>query len=655
MFDTLLIANRGEIACRVIRSAKAMGLHTVAAHSEADRHARHVSLADTAVCLGAAPARESYLNIERVIAAALASGAQAIHPGYGFLSENAEFARACAAAGLVFVGPSPEAIDALGNKARAKQIAAQAGVPCLPGYAGADQSEATLVREAQRIGAPVMIKAAAGGGGRGMRRCDNVSDEPSLRSLLQAAAAEALASFGSGELLLERLVEHARHVEIQVFGDAHGNVVHLGERDCSTQRRHQKILEEAPAPGLTNELRQGMGQAAVKLVRAARYVGAGTVEFLLGADGEFHFLEVNTRLQVEHPVTEATTGLDLVQWQLRIAQGEPLPAAQEAITWHGAAIEARLCAEDAHHGFAPQSGRIAFWQFAQIDGVRIDHGLAAHAEVPPHYDSMIAKFIAHGRNREEARCRLMAALRGSTVLGLRTNRDHLLQCLAAPAFCTTGSATPSLHTGWLEAASPAFKAAAVSSAWLAIAAAVLLHRHAGQHGPLARFCNSGQRESIIKLLAQDQTHELRLRYAQQGDVQVVCGNANHAVAVLGDDGRVLDVVLDGLRQRAVAHTQAGAQWLDALGLSEGFADVTAQPPQASAAGGSGIVLSRMHGQLVRLEVALGQAVEQGQALLAIEAMKMEHRLEAPCSGTVAEVGAAVGSQVSPGQLLLRIA
>jgi geranyl-CoA carboxylase alpha subunit len=339
-----------------------MGLRTVAVYADADRDALHVQQADTALRLGESPARDSYLHIERVIDAARRSGAGAVHPGYGFLSENADFARACRDAGIVFVGPSPEAIDALGHKAAAKQCAESVGVPCLPGYSGAAQDNDTLVQQAQRIGAPLMIKSSAGGGGRGMRRCDDTGDAAVLRQLLDSARAEALASFGNGDLLLERLVEDARHVEVQVFGDTHGNAVHLGERDCSTQRRNQKILEEAPAPGVDDALRARLGDAAVTLVRAVGYVGAGTVEFLLTPDGAFHFLEMNTRLQVEHPVTEAITGLDLVEWQLRIARGEPLPLAQADIRWHGHAIEARLCAEDAFAGFAPQAGRISHWQ-----------------------------------------------------------------------------------------------------------------------------------------------------------------------------------------------------------------------------------------------------------------------------------------------------
>ncbi|MCZ8099635.1 MAG: ATP-grasp domain-containing protein, partial [Burkholderiales bacterium] len=408
MFDTLLIANRGEIACRVIRTARAMGLQTVAVHSDADAGALHVRHADAAVRIGAGPARESYLDVARIIEACRASGAQAVHPGYGFLSENAGFARALREAGLTFVGPPPEAIDALGNKSAAKALAHRLDVPCLPGYQGAEQDDDTLVAQARRVGAPLMIKAAAGGGGRGMRAVDDLSDEDLLREAIRSARAEAESSFGDGTLLVERRVVRARHVEVQVFGDTHGGYVHLGERDCSTQRRNQKVLEEAPAPGVSESLRARMGDAAIRLARAVGYVGAGTIEFLLEPDGAFWFLEMNTRLQVEHPVTECVTGLDLVEWQLRVARGEPLPRAQEEIRFVGHAIEARLCAEDPYAGFAPQVGPIDAWRMPSGEGVRVDHGLADAAGVPPFYDSMIAKVIASGADREQARARLVA-------------------------------------------------------------------------------------------------------------------------------------------------------------------------------------------------------------------------------------------------------
>ena len=645
MFDTLLIANRGEIACRVIRSARSLGLRTVAVYSDADRDALHVQLAHTALRIGEAPARDSYLHIGNVLDACRRAGAGAVHPGYGFLSENAAFARACGEGGVVFVGPSPEAIDALGHKSAAKQRAERIGVPCLPGYSGAAQDIDTLLAEARRIGAPLMIKASAGGGGRGMRRCDDVGDEAALHQLIESARAEAQASFGNGDLLLERLLESARHVEVQVFGDTHGNALHLGERDCSTQRRHQKILEEAPAPGVSAELRERLGSAAVKLVREVGYVGAGTVEFLLGPDGGFHFLEMNTRLQVEHPVTEAITGLDLVEWQLRIARGEPLPLRQSDIRWQGHAIEARLCAEDAFAGFAPQSGPIAHWSVPAGEGLRIDHGLVAQPVIPPHYDSMIAKLIAFGADREQARARLMQALAGSTVLGLRTNRDYLLQALGAPDF-----SAPRLSTSWLGQASAAWAPRQPDARWAAIAAALLCHRRSRVHGPLAGFSSTGPRETPLRIGAGGTIFDLRLRYPHAGGLQVLAGPSGFDIEVRHDDGLRAELFIDG--EGCVA--TAGKGWLEAGGISAGFADLSDAPPQREDGEAHGRVTSRMHGALVRLQAAAGQRVRKGEFLLAIEAMKMEHRIEAPIDGTVVELGVAAGAQVAPGQLLLRI-
>jgi len=455
--------------------------------------------------------------------------------------------------------------------------------------------------------------------------------------------------FENGDLLLERLLESARHVEVQVFGDTHGNALHLGERDCSTQRRHQKILEEAPAPGVSAELRERLGSAAVKLVREVGYVGAGTVEFLLGLDGGFHFLEMNTRLQVEHPVTEAITGLDLVEWQLRIARGEPLPLRQSDIRWQGHAIEARLCAEDAFAGFAPQSGAIAHWSVPAGEGLRIDHGLVAQPVIPPHYDSMIAKLIAFGADREQARARLMQALAGCAVLGLRTNRDYLLQALDAPAF-----AQPQLSTHWLGEASAAWLPRTPGARFACIAGALLVYRRSRVHGPLACFSSTGPRETPLRMDAGGTVFDLRLRYASQGAWRVMCADAAFEIEVLHDDGLTAALLIDGQRCKVVAQALGASGWLDAEGLSAAFADLSDAPPQREDADAHGQIASRMHGLLVRLEVASGQSVRKGEFLLAIEAMKMEHRIEAPIDGTVVELGVAAGAQVAPGQLLLRI-
>src|SRR3954453_4436086 len=440
-FRKILIANRGEIARRIARTARRLGYGVVAVYSDADAGAIHVREADQAVRIGEAPSAQSYLNIGAIIAAAKSSGADAVHPGYGFLAENENFAQSCRDAGLVFIGPSPEAIKAMGNTARAKEIMLAAGVPCVPGYQGADQSEATMLAQASKIGFPVMIKAVAGGGGRGMRL---VPDTAALPALLRSARSEAQGAFGDPTVILERAIDDPRHIEIQVFGDACGNAVHLGERDCSVQRRHQKLIEEAPSPAVSPQLRARMGAVAVQAVKALGYEGAGTLEFLLDGDGQFYFMEMNTRLQVEHPVTEALTGLDLVEWQLRVAAGEPLPLRQDNIRFSGHAIEVRLCSEDADHDFMPQSGWMALWQMPQ--SIRVEHALQSGAEIPPYYDSLVAKLISHGATREEARARLITALEQAVALGVATNQSFLLSCLRHPAFAQGRATTAFIGT-----------------------------------------------------------------------------------------------------------------------------------------------------------------------------------------------------------------
>src|SRR6476620_3521043 len=434
-FFKVLIANRGEIALRIMRTAKRLGYGTVAVYSDADRDALHVREADSAVRIGEALPAQSYLRIDAIIAAAKASGASAIHPGYGFLAENEDFAQACRDAGLVFIGPSPEAIRSMGNKAGAKDIRQKAGVPCVPGYQGADQSDAVMLAAAKKIGFPVMIKAVAGGGGRGMRL---VADAAAFPDALRSARSEAQGAFGDPTVILERAIVDPRHIEIQVFGDRYGNAVHLGERDCSVQRRHQKLIEEAPSPKVTRRLRARMGDVAVAAVKQLRYEGAGTLEFLLDPSGEFYFMEMNTRLQVEHPVTEAITGLDLVELQLRVASGEPLGLGQEDIRFSGHAIEVRLCSEDTDHDFMPQSGTMALWQMP--DGVRVEHALQSGSEIPPFYDSMIAKIISHGTTRDEARRKLICGLEQTVAFGVTTNQAFLAACLRHPAFAS-GEAT----------------------------------------------------------------------------------------------------------------------------------------------------------------------------------------------------------------------
>ncbi|MCP5264976.1 MAG: biotin/lipoyl-binding protein [Burkholderiaceae bacterium] len=644
-FDTLLIANRGEIACRVIRTARRLGLRTVAVFSSDDAQARHVAEADIAVPIGAAPAAQSYLRIEALLDACRASGATAVHPGYGFLSENPAFSRACRDAGIVFVGPSPEATEALGNKSAAKAIAQRVGVPCLPGFEGRNAGVDVLTREAQRIGTPLMIKAAAGGGGRGMRRVDALDDLPAQ---LEAASNEARAAFGSGELLLERLLEDARHVEVQVFGDEHGNYLHLGERDCSTQRRNQKVLEEAPAPGVDEGLRSALGDAAILLAREVGYCGAGTVEFLLAPDGQFYFLEMNTRLQVEHPVTEAITGLDLVELQLDIAQGRALSLSQDEVRLHGHSIEARLCAEDAFNGFVPQSGPIAAWTLPPGSQVRIDHGLAESASVSRHYDSMIAKIIATGRDRDESRRKLIAALQAASIHGVLTNRDFLLRCLRSSEFRDA-----KLSTRWLDnALALGWEPPAPDSRWLATAAALLVESRCAGHGVLAGWSSVAPKTVPLALEVDTTLHPVSLR-VDRGIYTVGVADAEHTVEILAANA----VAIDGQRVPidALVFSSTSAS-LDMAGFVARFEDTSARPPAREDAGRSGEIFARMHGQVVGLGdgIDVGAIVSRGARLLSLEAMKMEHRIDAPLDGRVAELRVAVGTQVQPGQLMIRI-
>ena len=479
MIRSVLIANRGEIACRIARTAAAMGIRTVAVYSDADAGAPHVRACDAAVRIGPPPVAESYLNIAAIIDAGKQAGADAVHPGYGFLSENASFAEACVAAGLTFVGPPASAIAAMGNKAAAKARMEAAGVPVVPGWRGADQSDGTLLEAARRIGLPVMVKAAAGGGGRGMRL---VTDDAALEAAIKGARNEAASAFGSGELLLEKAVTDARHVEVQIFADTHGTVIHLGERDCSVQRRHQKVIEEAPSPAVPAELRARMGAAAVAAAKAVNYVGAGTVEFLLGGDGAFYFLEMNTRLQVEHPVTEAVTGLDLVEWQFRIADGEPLPLRQEQVALRSHAIEVRLYAEDPARNFLPQSGSVVAWR--KPPGVRTDAGIESGQAISPWYDPLLAKIIAHGATREEARAKLIAALERTVLLGLPTNRRFLIDLLSHSDFAA-GKAT----TGFIGQHFARIVPREPTEADFARAAALLFADR--DWGELNGFCSTG--------------------------------------------------------------------------------------------------------------------------------------------------------------------
>ena len=648
-FTRILIANRGEIACRIMRTAKAMGYGTVAVYSDADRDALHVSSADEAVRIGPPPVRESYLDITALLAAAKLSGADAVHPGYGFLSENEEFAAACEGAGLVFIGPPAAAIHAMGNKAAAKRLMIDAKVPCVPGYQGADQSDDTLIAEANRIGYPVMVKAAAGGGGRGMRLVDKADG---IARAISTARSEATNAFGSGELILEKAVVDARHIEIQVFADAHGNVIHLGERDCSVQRRHQKVIEEAPSPAVSPELRAQMGEAAVQAARAIDYRGAGTVEFLLDGDGKsFYFLEMNTRLQVEHPVTEAITGLDLVAWQLRVAAGEKLPLTQEQVTLTGHAIEVRLYAEDPTRNFLPQSGTIAAWRPAAGQGVRVDHGITSGWAVSPFYDPMLAKVIAHGATREEARRRLIGALQDSVLLGMPNNRNFLTAMLKHPAFID-GQATTGFIGAHFATGSDAMKAKAPSPRLLALAAALLFDNGTERRDLNAlRWDSTGQFDTAMRLTSGKTHHAVLIRPAGDDAFVVTINGASVQIEILRRNGIDIRFIADGL-QASAHHATSDGQLLLALG-DETLAvrDTTLETGRAQDADGDARMLAPMNGRIVAVLAKAGDTVTKGQRIVVLEAMKMQHEIIASRAGLLEQVAVKEGDQVATRQLL----
>jgi geranyl-CoA carboxylase alpha subunit len=647
-FSTILIANRGEIACRIARSARTLGYRTVAVFSDADADAPHVRAADAGVRIGPPPAAESYLNIEAIIAAARRADADAVHPGYGFLSENAAFAEACAAAGLVLIGPPAAAVAAMGNKAAAKRLMAKAGVPTVPGYAGEEQSDGRLIAEAGRIGFPVMVKAAAGGGGRGMRL---VTEPAALPAALAVARSEAMGAFGSAELILERALVGARHVEIQVFGDRHGNVIHLGERDCSIQRRHQKIVEEAPSPAVSTELRQAMGEAAVAAARAIAYAGAGTVEFLLAPDGSFYFLEMNTRLQVEHPVTEMVTGLDLVAWQIRIAAGERLALDQHEVRLSGHAIEARLYAEDPASGFLPQSGTALVWRPPAGEGVRVDHGLAAGREISPWYDPMVAKVIAWGANREEARRRLLRALGDTVLLGVANNRGFLVDVLSHSEFAAGRATTAFIGEHFpaerLAAAAPGEEEIALATAlWFEATGAAVpaLWRNWRSAGapvwPMRLSWGAGEKRLTIGCLG-------GRRY------RIEDADAPMTIELLDSAGSAIRYRLDGVEAMAQHVFADGELHLDCHGRPWRFRDVL-YAPVAQAGGAERELRAPMSGKIVAVLARPGETIVKGQRLVVLEAMKMQHEIVAQGDGAVAEVAVREGDQVVIRQLLVAL-
>ena len=657
MFNRILIANRGEIACRIIHTARALGIRTVAVYSDADRNALHVQLADQAVHIGESAASLSYLNQERILNAAQETGSEAIHPGYGFLSENAEFARACDAAGIVFIGPSAAAIESMGSKSRAKAIMAEAGVPLIPGYHGDDQSDEVLRQQADSMGYPVLLKATAGGGGKGMRAVNEASE---FSEALAAARRESAASFGDDRMLIEKLIQRPRHVEVQVFCDSHGNGVYLAERDCSIQRRHQKVIEEAPAPGLSDELRRAMGEAAVEAARAIDYLGAGTVEFLLDSSQQFFFMEMNTRLQVEHPVTEMITGQDLVEWQLRVASNEPLPLSQSEIRVDGHAMEARIYAEDTEQGFLPSTGVISYLRLPpEGPSLRIDTGVIEGSEISPYYDPMIAKLIVHGDSREEARRRLTRALSAFRVAGPASNIAFLYNIAALPAFahCDLDTHFIERHSEDLFRAPPAQKNRDLAAAALAL---LSLRRSANQSPGNDKFSpwadsrgwrmNTPHRQHFDVLCHGE---EYLVELVDRGDyLELLLDDETATIrGDLKDD--VLMLELDGHRFRGSFAREDGeftVFWDDgAFRFSEKQLLVA---DSSVAAAGDSEFGAPMHGTVVALLVEPGTIVAAGDPVVVIEAMKMEQTLRAPAAGRVKEFRCKPGDLVDRGASLV---
>ena len=656
MFTKILIANRGEIACRVAATARGLGVRTVAVYSDADANARHVAVCDEAYRLGPPPAKESYLRGDLIIGIAKRSGAEAIHPGYGFLSENADFAEDCAKAGIVFIGPPPAAIRAMGLKAESKQLMEKAGVPLTPGYHGGNQDAAFLEREATKIGYPVLIKASAGGGGKGMRIVEQVAD---FQAALASCRREAASSFGDDAVLIEKYLTRPRHIEIQVFADTHGNCVHLFERDCSVQRRHQKVLEEAPAPGMTADRRAAMGRAAVDAAAAVGYVGAGTVEFIANQDGSFYFMEMNTRLQVEHPVTEEITGLDLVEWQLRVACGEPLPVLQDALEISGHAIEARIYAENPMKDFLPSIGTITHMRMPVADDhgdVRIDSGVRAGDTISPYYDPMIAKLICWGETRERALRAIATALRECEIAGLSTNVEFLLRTIESDAFSTAD-----LDTGLIERNRAELLPAPVITPQ-ALAAAAFAHCKAGTASAAAGpwdirdgWRMNGAATGKLVFAAGEARHAVALSWTSAGLV-IACGGLEGLASGRSGDSRVL-INWAGERVDAGVAVDAGKvtvfirgrrfdlEFIDPHALGEG--------DDGHEGASDGRLRAPMSGKVLALVAQPGAQVFKGAPLLVMEAMKMEHTITAPGPGVVRAFAFAAGDQVTEGAELVR--
>ncbi|MCV7205749.1 biotin/lipoyl-binding protein [Mycolicibacterium peregrinum] len=647
----LLIANRGEIASRIIRTAREMDIATVAVYSDADRSAPYVDQADEAVHLPGTAPSDTYLRADLVLAAAAATGADAIHPGYGFLSENADFARSCADSKVIFVGPSPDAISSMGSKIAAKDMMAEAGVPVLPGVTVGDQQDAdpdSLRKAAADIGFPILVKAAFGGGGRGMRI---VSDENELLEAVAGARREAASAFGDGTVFLEKFVESPRHIEVQIFGDSHGTVVHLGERECSIQRRYQKIIEEAPSTAVDPSLREELGRAAVAAGKALAYEGAGTVEFVMAPDGSFYFLEVNTRLQVEHPVTELVTGIDLVRAQLLVAAGEPLPDEMLATIPNGHAVEVRLYAEDVAAGFIPVSGTLHTLEFPGMPGVRVDAGFTSGSTVSTFYDPMLAKVIGYGQTRDEACRRVARALRETRIHGVTTNRDLLVGILREHEF-----RAGEIDTGYLQRHDPAdlsvrekdaIRIHAVSAALASLA------RRARQTvilpGLPSGWRNLPSQDQVVQYRAGDEIIEVRYR-VERGGIRVTTGDWAPQVQMVSATDDLIDVEIDGVRRRYRMARDGDVHYIDSALGSTALHEIP-RFPDPSATQETGSLLAPMPGAVVRVEVSEGDEVSAGSAIVVLEAMKMEHTVRTPSDGLVATVAVKPGDQVESGQVL----
>ena len=652
--NRVLIANRGEIACRVMRTAKELGIGTVAVYSDADKNALHVETADEAYHIGPAQVSESYLVIDKILEAATATEADAIHPGYGFLSENTTFAKACEDAGIIFIGPSAHAIDLMGDKARAKRAMLEASVPCIPGYQDEDQSDDVLTKAADEIGYPLMIKAAAGGGGRGMRL---VHESSQVQNAIETARSEAISAFGAGELILEKAIIRPRHVEVQVFGDQHGNVVYLGERDCSVQRRHQKVIEEAPCPVMTPELREAMGSAAVAAARAVDYVGAGTVEFLLGEDSEFYFLEMNTRLQVEHPVTELVTGLDLVDLQFKVASGQPLGFDQSEVTLNGHAVEIRLYAEDPANDFLPSTGMIEYWREPQGSGVRVDAGVKTGNEVSPFYDPMIAKVIAYGPTRDEARHRLVDALGDSTLIGPATNRDFLIDALNRESFITGEATTAFIED---EYGDEGFSLAPTTMD-LSIAALIQccvrtehsLAHSTGVNPELINWSSGAALTSVCVYRQGDDLLHFVVSPVDQQNYRVTLDEEAIDIRVIEFGNQCISIEIDNKKSDVLFYSD-GDQLSVATGTLEFSVLDIAAGEVTQGISGSGQITAPMHGQLLEIFVSEGQEVNAGDRVALLEAMKMQHEILADVDGTVSAIHVEAGHQIAMDTLMIEL-